>query len=58
MKMTEESPGLGLRRGRFDGNDRGLYDFGISPDIQLPDLDTVYDVTPVLRAKLGLDSSS
>ena len=35
-----------------------FYDFGISPEIQTPDPDTVYDVTPTLRAKLGLDSSS
>jgi hypothetical protein len=34
-----------------------FYDFGISPDIQLPDSDTVYDATPTIRAKLGLDYS-
>jgi hypothetical protein len=33
-----------------------FYDFGISPDIQLPDPDTVYDATPIFREKLGLDS--
>lgn len=32
-----------------------LYDFGISPEIQLPDPDTVYDVTAQARRKLGLN---
>jgi len=32
------------------------YDFGISPDIQLPDPNTIYDVTPIIRQKLGLGS--
>lgn len=34
-----------------------LYDFGISPQIQPPDSSTVYDITPAIRAKLGLDDS-
>jgi hypothetical protein len=34
-----------------------FYDFGISPQIQLPDSSTVYDITPAIRAKLGLDNS-
>jgi hypothetical protein len=34
-----------------------LYDFGISPDIQLPDPSTVYDITTSIQAKLGLDNS-
>jgi hypothetical protein len=32
-----------------------FYDFGISPDIQLPDPGTVYDATPMVRSHLGLD---
>lgn len=35
-----------------------LYDFGISPEIQPPDPSTVYDITPEIRAKLGLDGSN
>lgn len=35
-----------------------LDDFGISPEIQPPDPNTVYDVTSKIRAQLGLDSSS
>jgi hypothetical protein len=35
-----------------------LDDFGISPEIQLPDPSTVYDVTSKVRAQLGLDGSS
>lgn len=35
-----------------------FYDFGISPEIQLPDSDTVYDATPTIRSNLGLDGSS
>ena len=34
-----------------------FYEFGISPDIDLPDSDTVYDATPKIRAKLGLDDA-
>lgn len=32
-----------------------LYAFGISPEIQLPDPDTVYDLTEQVRRKLGLN---
>lgn len=35
-----------------------FFDFGISPKIQLPNPSTVYDVTPIIRAKLGLNGSS
>lgn len=35
-----------------------FYDFGIFPEIDLPDPDTVHDVTPFVRAKLGLNGSS
>ncbi len=35
-----------------------FYDFGISPDIQLPDPGTVYDASPLIRSKLGLEGSS
>lgn len=35
-----------------------FYDFGISPEIQLPDPSTVYDANPMIRSKLGLDGSS
>lgn len=35
-----------------------FYDFGISPEIQLPSPDTVYDATPMIRSKLGLGGSS
>jgi hypothetical protein len=35
-----------------------FYDFGMSPDIQLPDPDTVYDATRMIRSKLGLEGSS
>jgi hypothetical protein len=35
-----------------------FYDFGISPEIQLPNPDTVYDATPMIRSKLGLGGSS
>lgn len=58
MKMTAEPQGAGPGEGTSTETTADFYDFGISPDIQLPDPDTVYDVTPTLRAKLGLDSSS
>jgi hypothetical protein len=35
-----------------------FYDFGLSPEIQLPDPETVYDATPKLRSELGLGASS
>jgi hypothetical protein len=35
-----------------------FYDYGISPEIQLPNPDTVYDATPMIRSKLGLGGSS
>jgi hypothetical protein len=34
-----------------------FYDFGISPDVQLPDPGAVYDATPTLRSELGLGSA-
>jgi len=34
-----------------------FYDFGISPDVRLPDPATVYDATPTVRSGLGLRSS-
>lgn len=34
-----------------------LFDFGISPEIQLPDADTVYDVTSKLETELGVKGS-
>jgi hypothetical protein len=35
-----------------------FYNFGISPEIQLPNPDTVYDATPIIRSNLGLGGSS
>jgi len=35
-----------------------FYDYGISPEIKLPNPDTVYDATPMIRSKLGLSGSS
>jgi hypothetical protein len=35
-----------------------FYDYGISPEIQLPNPDTVYDATPMIRSKLGLGGSN
>jgi hypothetical protein len=32
-----------------------FHDFGTSPEIELPDPDTVYDLSPTVRPKLGLD---
>jgi hypothetical protein len=32
--------------------------FGISPEIQLPDPDSVYDATNLVRSKVGLGGSS
>ncbi len=34
-----------------------FFDFGISPEIQLPNADTVYDITPKIQAQLGLSGS-
>lgn len=31
-----------------------FYDYGISPEIELPNPNTVYDLTPTVRSKLGL----
>jgi hypothetical protein len=35
-----------------------FHDFGIAPEIQLPDPDSIYDATPKVRAELGLDDPS
>ncbi len=58
MKMTGDAQDLSSGEETSTETTADFYDFGISPDIQLPDPDTVYDVTPMLRVKLGLDSSS
>jgi hypothetical protein len=58
MTMTGESQDPSSGEVTSTETTADFYDFGISPDIQLPDPDTVYDVTPMIRAKLGLDSSS
>ena len=58
MKMTGESRNPVSGEETSTETTADFYDFGISPEIQTPDPDTVYDVTPTLRAKLGLDSSS
>jgi hypothetical protein len=35
-----------------------LSHFGISPEVQVPDADTVYDATDEVRSKVGLGGSS
>jgi hypothetical protein len=58
MGVTAESQDPNSRKTTSTDMTVDFYDFGISPEIQLPDPNTVQDVTPMVRAKLGLDSSS
>jgi len=56
MQMDMRQPGSD-EAGSMDVT-MNFFDFGIAPDIQLPDPDTVYDMTPLVHKELGLDGSS
>lgn len=56
MKVNVKDPSSGEETSTTIIED--FYDFGISPEIQLPDPSSVYDVTSKIRAQLGLEGSS
>jgi hypothetical protein len=58
MKMVVDSRGRSSDEGTLTVMTADFFDFGISPEIQLPNPNTVYDVTSMIRAKLGLNGSS